>query len=303
MNRDPARRARTTEARKPDAAAWQAVTQRDRQADGTFVYIAVTTGIYCRPSCPARHPHRRNVLVLDTAGDAERQGYTACRRCHPRTDELTPAEAAVKAVLEYVTSLPERETSLATLSRVSGLSPNHLQQTFKRIVGLSPKAWVDARRIDRLKQALRSGVSVGDAIYEVGFGSTRAFYERAYEMLGMTPSDYTRGGDGVQITYTLARASRGRVLVAWTDRGRCGLLVGDHDDALVRELRGEFPRAVFVRGVAPAEWIDELESSAVEDPLIAGLPEAVRHDVFRARALQLLRRRRFVFSSLAIRSG
>jgi AraC family transcriptional regulator of adaptative response/methylated-DNA-[protein]-cysteine methyltransferase len=133
----------TTEANEVSNLAWHAVLKKDRKYDGKFVYVAVTTGIYCRPSCPARNPQRRNTLIFLTPAEAERQGYVACLRCHPNS--LTPAEKSIKATLDYIEAHVDQTITLTTLSQVSGLSPHHLQETFKRIVGLSPKAFCDAR--------------------------------------------------------------------------------------------------------------------------------------------------------------
>jgi AraC family transcriptional regulator of adaptative response/methylated-DNA-[protein]-cysteine methyltransferase len=132
---------------------WHAVVKKDRHYDGKFVYAAVTTGIYCRPSCPARNPQRRNTLIFLT-------------------------EKSIKAALDYIETHLDQAITLNTLSQVSGLSPHHLQETFKRIVGLSPKAFCDARRIARFKQYLRAGQSISSACYEVGYGSSRALYEK-----------------------------------------------------------------------------------------------------------------------------
>jgi AraC family transcriptional regulator, regulatory protein of adaptative response / methylated-DNA-[protein]-cysteine methyltransferase len=269
--------------------AWEAIRKRDAQLDGAFVYVAITTGIYCRPSCPARHPRRRNVLIHRTASDAERQGYTACRRCHPRDDELTPAETAVKAALEYIAAHFDRPIRLKTLSQVTGLSANHLQETFKRIVGLSPKALVDAHRVVRLKQYLRLGASISDASYDVGFGSSRALYEKATKNLGMTPAQYARGADKLRIAYASVEAPLGRVLVAGTDRGVCSVLVGSDEGSLVRELRTELPKAFFVRDDNAEKLAAAVRSSSGEYPLVSKLPDDVRRDVFRAKIWNALR--------------
>src|ERR1700722_17223369 len=201
------------------SAVWHAVVKKDRYYDGKFVYAAVTTGIYCRPSCPARNPHRRHTLIFLTTGEAERQGYVACLRCHPNS--LAPAEKSIKAALDYIEAHLDQTITLNTLSKVSGLSPHHLQETFKRIVGLSPKAFCDARRIARFKQHLRAGQSISNACYEVGYGSSRALYERTRKGLGMTPSVYRHGGKGIHIRYTITASPLGSALVASTEQGVC----------------------------------------------------------------------------------
>jgi AraC family transcriptional regulator of adaptative response/methylated-DNA-[protein]-cysteine methyltransferase len=267
------------------AVEWTAVVSKDRRYDGKFVYAAVTTGIYCRPSCPARNPQRRNVLIFLTTAEAERQGYVACLRCHPNS--LTPAEKGIKAALDYVEAHLDQTTTLNTLSQVSGLSPHHLQETFKRIVGLSPKAFCDARRIARFKQYLRAGQSISSACYEVGFGSSRALYEKTRKGLGMTPADYRRGGKGIRGVYSIIDSALGSVLVAGTEEGLCAVLLGDDEDLLRRELRQEFPAAVFKKE-SSAKWDAAVLSCQSEDPLFAKLPVSLRGRVFQARVWDYL---------------
>jgi AraC family transcriptional regulator, regulatory protein of adaptative response / methylated-DNA-[protein]-cysteine methyltransferase len=259
---------------------WHAVEKKDRRYDGKFVYAAVTTGIYCRPSCPARNPERRNTLIFVTTEEAERQGYVACLRCHPNS--LTPAEKSIKASLDYIEAHLEQTTTLNTLSQVSGLSPHHLQETFKRIVGLSPKAFCDARRVARFKQYLRAGLSISSACYEVGFGSSRALYEKTKKGLGMTPAVYRRGGKGIRGSFTILDSALGRVLVAGTEQGPCAVLLGDDEDLLRRELRQEFPNAVF-KQESSSQWKAAVLSCQIEDPLFSKLPVSLRGRVFQAR--------------------
>jgi AraC family transcriptional regulator, regulatory protein of adaptative response / methylated-DNA-[protein]-cysteine methyltransferase len=270
-------------------AAWQAVVKKDRQYDGKFVYAAVTTGIYCRPSCPARNPQRRNALIFLTAAEAEREGYTACLRCHPNS--LTPAEKGIKAALDYIEAHMDQAITLNTLSQVAGLSPHHMQETFKRIVGLSPKAFCDARRIARFKQYLRAGQSISSACYEVGYGSSRALYEKTRKGMGMTPAVYQRGGKGVRVSYSIIESAFGNVLVGGTEQGLCAVLLGEDGDAVLRELRQEFPRAVLKRE-SSTSWAAAVLACQHEDPLFAKLPASLRGRVFQARVWVALQRRR-----------
>jgi len=262
------------------SVAWHAVVKKDRHYDGKFVYAAVTTGIYCRPSCPARNPQRRNTLIFVTAEEAERQGYVACLRCHPNS--LTPAEKSIKAALDYIEAHLDQTITLNTLSQVSGLSPHHLQETFKRIVGLSPKAFCDARRIARFKQYLRAGQSISSACYEVGYGSSRALYEKTKKGLGMTPAVYRHGGKGIRVCYAIIDSSLGSVLVAGTEQGLCAVLLGENDDLLLRELHEEFPGAVF-KQESSAKWKAAVLSCQGEDLLLLKLPASLRGRVFQAR--------------------
>jgi AraC family transcriptional regulator of adaptative response/methylated-DNA-[protein]-cysteine methyltransferase len=260
--------------------AWDAVLNKDRRYDGKFVYAAVTTSIYCRPSCPARNPQRRNTLIFVTATEAERQGYVACLRCHPNS--LTPAEKSIKAALDYIEAHLDQTITLTTLSQVTGFSPHHLQETFKRIVGLSPKAFCDARRIARFKQCLRAGQSISSACYEVGFGSSRALYEKTRKGLGMTPAVYRHGGKGIHVCFAITDSLLGSVLIAGTEHGLCVVLLGEDEDFLLRELRAEFPRAIF-KQESSAKWKAAVLSCKDEDPLLSKLPVSLRGRVFQAR--------------------
>jgi AraC family transcriptional regulator of adaptative response/methylated-DNA-[protein]-cysteine methyltransferase len=270
----------TGEPSEVNNAAWHAVVTKDRQYDGKFVYAAVTTGIYCRPSCPARNPQRRNTLIFVTATEAERQGYLACLRCYPNS--LTPAEKSIKAALDYVEAHLDQTITLRTLSQVSGLSRHHLRETFERIVGLSPKAFCDARRIARFKQYLRAGHSISSACYEVGYGSSRALYEKTKKGLGMTPAVYRHGANGTQVCFAITDSLLGSVLIAGTEQGLCAVLLGEDEDLLLRELREEFPRAIF-KQESSAKWKAAVLSCKHEDPLLSKLPVSLRGRVLQAR--------------------
>lgn len=261
------------------AVDWRAVVKKDRRHDVKFVYAAITTGIYCRPSCPARNPHRRNALIFLTTTQAERKGYVSCLRCHPSS--LTPAEKSILAALDYVEAHLDQTMTLNTLSQVSDLSPHHLQETFKRMIGLSPKVFCDARRITHFKQHLRAGKAISDACYEVGYGSSRALYEKTRKGLGMTPSVYRRGGKGIHICFSITQSPLGRALVARTEQGVCTVLLGKDDAVLIRELRQEFPAAAL-RRKSNSKW-KAVPSCWDPDPLLSKLPTSVQGRVFLAR--------------------
>jgi AraC family transcriptional regulator of adaptative response/methylated-DNA-[protein]-cysteine methyltransferase len=239
----------TTFPRLSDADAWRAVEMRDARYDGRFVYAVRSTKIYCRPSCPSRRPVRANVTFYDHPDDAERAGYRACLRCEPhRGEALSSARATIERARRYLDRHSERNVSLSELAAEVGLSASHLQRSFKQIIGISPKQYQDARRVRHFKTRLRAGDTVSRATYEAGFGSSSRVYERTNTMLGMTPASFRRGGDGVRITYTIANAPVGRVLVATTDRGVCAVELGSTDAEVERVLRADFPRATLERG-------------------------------------------------------
>src|SRR5512140_1708571 len=164
---------------------WKVVLDRDRTADGTFVYAVSSTGIYCRPSCASRRPLRSRVVFFDTPSDAERAGYRACRRCRPGDVHRVDAWAdKIKRACVYLANV-EGHPSLARLARLIGGSPYHLQRNFKRIVGVTPREYTEACRLRKVKRGLHTGADVTGAVLDAGYGSSSRFYERAVPKLGM----------------------------------------------------------------------------------------------------------------------
>ncbi|HEX5832056.1 MAG TPA: bifunctional DNA-binding transcriptional regulator/O6-methylguanine-DNA methyltransferase Ada [Gemmatimonadaceae bacterium] len=239
-----------------DPEAWAAVAARDGTYDGAFVYAVRTTKVYCRPSCPARRPRREHVRFYGSPDAAEAEGYRACKRCRPRSTVATAAEGAVALAIAHIDAHLDEPVTLDALAAVAGGSPFHLQRTFKRIVGLSPRQYRDARRLERLKVQLRRGDTVSRATFEAGFGSSRAVYEKAGAGLGMSPAAYRRGGAGVRIRYALSPTRLGCLLVAATERGVCAVSLADSVEQLEAALRREFPNADLARDDgALAEWM------------------------------------------------
>ena len=231
-----------------DDEAWKRVAARDRAADGRFVYAVRSTGIYCRPSCPSRRPHRENVAFFDAPIEAERAGFRACRRCRPASD-APDLVARARELLER----DEQAPTLEALARSLGVSAGHLQRTFRAATGLSPRAYAERLRSERLRQALQEGRTVSRAIFDAGFGSASQAYATATRHLGMTPGTYRRGGVGLDMHYAVGDSSLGRVLVAWTERGICAVYPGTDDAVLERALAEEFPNAARTRSSdAPA---------------------------------------------------
>jgi len=231
---------------------WAAVLERDARQDGRFVYAVKSTGVYCRPSCPSRRPRRENVAFFGAPEEAERAGYRACRRCAPRSS-MAPAARTVQRACAYLDAHLDEPVTLEALGRAVGVSPYHLQKTFKRVTGVSPKEYVSARRVERLKGRLQQGDGVADATYEAGYGSGSRVYERSDAQLGMTPATYKRGGLGMTIRYGTAASPLGRLLVAVSERGVCAVTLGDSDAALEAALRREYPRARIERAQAGGE--------------------------------------------------
>jgi methylphosphotriester-DNA--protein-cysteine methyltransferase len=183
---------------------WKAVADRDLAADGRFVFAVTTTGIYCRPTCPSRRPRRDHVQFFDRAADAEQAGFRACLRCKPN-DAVSPARARVEKARLWLDAHQDAKPTLASLARVAGLSPWHLQrEALTRLYGVSPRDYAAARRVGRLKAALRAGSSSTDAVYEAGYGSPSRVYAEADRTLGMTPAAYRNGGAAERVRYAIA---------------------------------------------------------------------------------------------------
>jgi AraC family transcriptional regulator of adaptative response/methylated-DNA-[protein]-cysteine methyltransferase len=242
---------------RDENARWAAVETRDASRDGAFVYGVTSTGVYCRPSCPSRRPARANARFFNSPRDAEAAGFRPCLRCKPNDDAARSATAAgVERARAYLDANNDRGVSLAELSRASGLSASHLQRSFKRIVGVSPRQYQAAMRLTRFKSRLRAGDTVSRATYEAGFGSSSRVYEKSNDALGMTPASFRRGGAGVAMTYTIADCPLGRVLVATTALGVCAVEIGGTDADVERRLRADFPKASIARDdEAHATWV------------------------------------------------
>lgn len=227
-----------------DDQLWQAVVSKDARFDGQFVFAVSSTGIYCRPSCPSRRAHRERVTFFELPEAAEQAGFRACLRCRPeRARVLDPQVELVRRVCRLLDASESEPLKLAELATRTGVSIFHLQRTFKRVMGISPRQYLAARRIGNFKTLVRKGDSVTNALYDSGFNSSSRLYENAAEELGMTPATYSRGGRGANINYTIVDSCMGRLLVAMTERGVCAVRMGDRDRELERDLQLEFPHA------------------------------------------------------------
>jgi len=227
-----------------DNERWNAVTARDRGQDGTFVFAVSSTGVYCRPSCPARRPQRKNVQFFLTTDEAERAGYRACLRCRPKAARQNTEADAVKKICRFIEQHLDEPVPLARLGKEFGQSPFHLQRRFRAVLGITPREYADACRLGLLKRNLQAGDSVTRAMYDAGYGSSSRLYERTASQLGMSPDKYRRGAVAAAIRYTCVDSPLGRMLIAATERGICAIQFGGTDGELIAGLRREFPFAV-----------------------------------------------------------
>jgi len=274
-----------------DDARWQAVLGREAALDGAFVYAVRSTGIYCRPSCPSKRPKRRQVAFYEVPQAAEADGFRACKRCKPKQAPSSEATlAAVRTVCDLIDAETERTPTLEELAAEVGFSASHLQRRFKRVMGVSPREYADARKMMRFREAVKAGDDVTGALYEAGYGSSSRLYERAGAHLGMTPATYAKGGKGARISYALADCVYGRILVAGTEAGICFLAFGSNDAKLVRELGQEFPAAARIErdDAGLGRWLDAVLDYLNDGTPHPELPLDVRATAFQRRVWQAL---------------
>jgi AraC family transcriptional regulator of adaptative response/methylated-DNA-[protein]-cysteine methyltransferase len=270
---------------------WAAVAARDPGADGRFFYSVRTTGVYCRPSCASRRPRPENVHFHDTAREAEAAGFRPCKRCTPSGVSLDQRYAARVGEACRIIESSQTPLPLAALARRVNLSAYHFHRVFKRLTGLTPRAYAAAHRTRRVREELDGGGTVTAAILEAGYNSNGRFYERSNEVLGMTPSRYRTGGENLVIRFAVGECSLGSILVAATAHGVCAISLGDDPDALVRELQDRFARATLVGDDKSFEELVARVVGFVEAPRIGwDLPLDVRGTAFQQRVWQALRR-------------
>jgi AraC family transcriptional regulator of adaptative response/methylated-DNA-[protein]-cysteine methyltransferase len=281
--------------------AWSAAMARDRRADGRFVMGVLTTGIYCRPSCAARHPRRENVRFFATGADAAAAGLRPCLRCRP--DEVAREAAALEKAFRFL-ERAEEPPSLEDLAKAAGYSPHHFHRLFKRATGVTPAAYARGKRAEGLAQSLAENERVTDAIYEAGYSGPGRFYADAKARLGMTPTVWRGGGRGETIRWATTETDLGTMMVAATQRGICRLAF-DEGEA---ELRARFPHAVIEPGGAAMTELVERAAAAVNAPERPhDLPLDVRGTAFQQAVWRELSRippgESLSYAALAARAG
>ena len=273
-----------------DAERWTAVTRRDRAADGVFYYSVRTTGVYCRPSCAARLARRENVRFHASCAAAERAGFRPCKRCRPNEAALADRQAASIAAACRMIAEADEPPSLDALAEAAGMSRFHFHRLFKKLTGVTPKAYAAAHRTKRVRDELVHSATVTEAIYGAGFNSNGRFYAASSGMLGMTPTAFRAGGEGAEIRFAIGECWLGSILVAATGKGVSAILLGDDPDALLRDLEDRFPKAKLVGGDAGFEELVAKVVGFVEAPgLGLDLPLDVRGTAFQQRVWQALR--------------
>lgn len=278
----------TASARKPanhsEEVRWHAVLSRDAALDGQFVFAVSTTGVYCRPSCPARRPRRQSVRFYSGPEQAERNGFRACLRCRPRAIAGNPQLVLAKEICRYIEQHLDEPITLKDLGRTFRQSPFHLQRTFKAAIGITPREYVESCRMRLLKRNLQAGDNVTRAMYDAGYGSSSRLYEKTSSQLGMTPDAYRRGAIAATIRYALWDSALGRMLIAATGKGICSIQFGNTDSELLEGLKREFPFAMRKpdNGALRA-WADTLLARMHGRKLSSVLPLDIRATAFQRR--------------------
>ncbi|MEO8455422.1 MAG: methylated-DNA--[protein]-cysteine S-methyltransferase [Sphingomicrobium sp.] len=264
--------------------AWAAFMRRDRNWDGRVIGAVNTTGIYCKPSCPARRPKREHVTFFASGEEARVAGFRACLRCKP--DEVGRDRAAVARAVKIIETA-EEQPALAELAAAVGYAPHHFQRLFKRDLGVSPAEYARGLRSKRAETALRQNGRVTDAIYDAGYSAPSGFYSDAKERLGMTPSAWRDGGRGETIRWTTFDSPLGTMLIAATSKGICRLTFDDSVESLERL----FPKATIVKDDGGLRELVEGALSALDRPLAApDLPIDVAGTAFQEAVWRELRK-------------
>ncbi|MDO1557990.1 bifunctional DNA-binding transcriptional regulator/O6-methylguanine-DNA methyltransferase Ada [Brevundimonas sp. 2R-24] len=271
------------------ATCYAAFARKDKSMRGAFVGAVKTTGIYCRPGCPARMPKPENVSFFWTTAEARAAGYRACLRCRP--DEAAPDDEAIERACRLIETA-EETPPLIELARRAGLSPHHFHRLFKARLGVTPAAYAAEVRDRRAKAALTEGASITEAIYDSGYGAPSRFYDKAHARFGATPSQWRGKGAGLSIRAATAPCSLGWVLVAATERGVCAIELGDSGEALMERFTLRFPEAEVDPGDARLKGHLEAVVRLIDEPArpMDGLPLDIRGTAFQRRVWEALRR-------------
>ena len=267
-----------------DDPRWDAVVARDSGHDGEFVFAVSSTGVYCRPSCPARRPRRENVAFFSRPEQAEKAGFRACLRCRPRSASGHAQSDSAKEICRYIEQHLDEPITLERLGKVFRQSPFHLQRRFKAALGITPREYADSCRLRLLKRNLQAGDNVTRAMYDAGYGSSSRLYEKTASQLGMTPDKYRRGAIAATVRYACADSPLGRMLIAATDRGVCAIQFAGSDDELIEGLKREFPFALRKPDEGGLQaWVAALLSKMSGSELNAALPLDIRATAFQRR--------------------
>jgi AraC family transcriptional regulator of adaptative response/methylated-DNA-[protein]-cysteine methyltransferase len=268
---------------------WEAFHRKEEAPIGQLFMAVRTTGIFCRPGCPARQPKRENVRFFATANAAERAGFRACKRCHPGDLQPDPKLAVVEEACRYIDEHFEEDVRAEAIAMALGVSTQTLQRTFREVIGITPRVYARERRLDQFRDELRAGSDVSRALYGAGFSSPSRVYEKAAGELGMTPARYRKGGEALQLQVALGSSPFGVVGIARSNHGICAVRLGDAPDDVLSALTAEFPKAEITLVEADPD-LDRIIGHVVEGTAIADLPLDLRGTAFQRKVWTELRR-------------
>lgn len=270
---------------------WQAVLAKNQLYDGIFFYGVCSTKIYCRPSCPSRKPHRKNVVFFSNCTTAEKSGFRSCLRCLPKQIITEPYLELVQQICNLLVTKLDDPPTLDELAQRFNLSPHYLQRTFKRLIGITPHQYVEAQRLEKLKNQLKSGNNVVNALYEAGYSSSSSLYEKSSTQLGMTPKKYKHGGKEIQIIYTTTKCILGYLLIAMTDKGICAVKLGDTAEELELLLYQEYNQADIHRDdLIYKDWVEAIVHFIAGNTPHLDLPLDIRGTAFQIQVWQALQK-------------
>lgn len=282
-----------SEARMPiagDEQRWSLVQQRTRSAEPSFIYAVKTTGVYCRPGCSSRLPRRANVVFFDNIWQARAAGFRPCKRCHPDANAPNTEQAdAVKVACQLIDEADE-PPSLEQLATAVKYSPSHFHRLFKKLLGITPKAYAATRRANRMRANLRDDASVTRAVYSSGYGASSRFYNESVEILGMKASEYRNGAKGIVIRFAVASTSLGQMMVAATDKGLCAIEFGEDASQLLERLRDRFPAAELGESDDFEGWVADVVAYVDDPSARLSLPLDIQGTAFQRRVWEALRK-------------
>lgn len=268
---------------------WAALQTRDREWDGRLFFGVKTTGIYCKPSCPAKRPQRKSVEFFSTANTAEQAGYRPCKRCQP--DQWQNDVDEIARLIQIIQNRDDKMLTVNEWADSAGISPAVLRKLIIRFTGLTPRQLLMENKMNVFKKYLQNGETVSSSQFAAGFGSSSRLYEKAVPLMGMTPGKYKKGGEGVSIVYSLVDTPLGRLLIAATGQGVCSIKFGETDDDLVNDLKHEFPRAeIRPDSNELVPWIEQLSRYFSADHGIFDIPLDLHASTFQMLVWQELRK-------------
>lgn len=269
---------------------WLDVKNKNAGADNAFVYAVKTTGIYCRPSCPAKTPKSEHIEFFDSCEKAEQAQYRPCKRCHPNGESIKDKNTRLITEACRIIEKQIGDIKLSELAADVDMSPYFFHRQFKKITGITPKQYSKAIKVKSMQQELvKSDDTITNAIYNSGFNSDSRFYAATDDSLGMTPTRFRKGGENTLIQFAIAECSLGSVLVARSPKGICTITFSDNPETLLNNLQDQFPKAELIGSDPDFEQVVAKVIGLIENPDTSlDLPLDIRGTAFQQRVWEML---------------